>query len=207
MSRVPSGTYQLRDGREAAVAAFCLDLTEVTVEDYAACAKAGMCSDDVGIARKQGQDLGIQRCNWFITTRREHPMNCVDWATATSYCEAQGGRLPTEEEWEWAARGGSDARPYAWGVVEPEGQPCWSKGSKRNDTCAVGTSPEDQGRFGQLDLAGNVSEWTASGFDAGQRVTRGGNWYNWSPRLVAVPARGGLDPAERTDTVGFRCAR
>lgn len=207
MAQVLGGAFQLRDGRDATVGDFCLELTEVTVEAYAGCVKAGACPDDVGTARKQGQDLGMQRCNWLITTRRRHPMNCVDWQTAASYCEAQGGRLPTEEEWEWAARGGSEARPYSWGVAEPEAQLCWSAGGMRNDTCEVGTFPEDRGRFGQLDLAGNVSEWTASDFDGHKRVTRGGDWHNWSPRLVAVPMRDGADPQERSDTVGFRCAR
>jgi formylglycine-generating enzyme required for sulfatase activity len=207
MSQVLGGAFQLRDGRDATVGDFCLDLTEVTVEAYAACVKTGACTEDVGMARTQGRDLGIQRCNWFITPHAKHPMNCVDWPTAAAYCEAQGGRLPTEEEWEWAARGGSEARPYPWGVAEPEAQLCWSRGSKRNETCAAGTFPEDRGRFGQLDLAGNVSEWTASDFDGQTRVTRGGDWYNWFPRLVAVPTRDGLDPMERSHTVGFRCAR
>ena len=199
MSAIPKGSFKLSDKGDVSVGAFCLDLTEVTVEAYAACVKKAACS-----AANTGGS-----CNWGVAGREKHPVNCVDWGQAATFCKAQGGRLPTEEEWEWAARGGDAARTYPWGNAEPDFQACWSGVSKRSGTCPVGSAPEGRGRFGQLDLAGNVWEWTASLFSKDQtyRVNRGGSWLLGVPARLSAALRRRFEPSLRHDYLGFRCAR
>jgi hypothetical protein len=210
MSAIPKGSFKLSDKGDVTVGAFCLDLTEVTVEAYAACVKKGACSaENAGSQFFSGQDQGKGACNWGVAGREKHPMNCVDWGMAATFCRAQGGRLPTEEEWEWAARGGDAARTYPWGNAEPDFQACWSGVSRRSGTCAVGSAPEGHGRFGQLDLAGNVWEWTASLFSKDQtaRVDRGGSWDNGGAAGLSAANRSRSEPSSRDDNLGFRCAR
>jgi formylglycine-generating enzyme len=96
------------------LAPFSLDTTEVTVAAYAACVASERCS------RASQGDL----CNAGQPGRESHPINCVDWDQAEAYCKATGKRLPTEEEWEWAARGGERGWKYPWGDDPPGGQLC-----------------------------------------------------------------------------------
>jgi formylglycine-generating enzyme len=210
MSAIPKGSFKLTDQGDVSVGAFCLDLTEVTVEAYAACVKKGACSAENASSQFwDGKDEGKGACNWGVSGREKHPMNCVDWGMAATFCRAQGGRLPTEEEWEWAARGGDAARTYPWGNAEPDFQACWSGVSKRSGTCPVGSAPEGRGRFGQLDLAGNVWEWTASllGNDQTARIIRGGSWDNDDPARLSAANRSRDEPSNRGGDLGFRCAR
>ena len=88
-----------------------MDLTEVTVAIYDACVRAGSCT------RAGGPDLD-PFCNEGKPERANHPINCVDWNQAMTYCNYIGARLPTEPEWEYAARG-SDGRKYPWGNTPP----------------------------------------------------------------------------------------
>ncbi|MEO7327843.1 MAG: SUMF1/EgtB/PvdO family nonheme iron enzyme, partial [Minicystis sp.] len=113
--------------------------------------------------------------------RDNHPLNCIDWTQAATYCAWAGGRLPTEAEWEYAARG-KDGRKYPWGNADPGptllnacGSECRALGAKvgakwpvmyeGNDgwetTAEVGKFPLGASPFGLLDMAGNVWEWTA----------------------------------------------
>jgi len=209
MAAIPGGRFKMGErGDSVTVAAFCLDLTEVTVMAYAACATSGSCSSDgVGTQLWNGQDLGKGACNWGVSGRENHPINCTDWGQAATYCRAQGKRLPTEEEWEWAARGGDEARTYPWGSAEPDFQPCWSGVSKRTATCAVGSSPDGNARWGLQDMAGNVWEWTSSKYGATARVYRGGGWYYVSPGVLRAASRSWGAPSLRGGSIGFRCAR
>lgn len=128
----------------------------------------------------------------------------MDWQQAETYCHAEGKRLPSEEEWEWAARGTTQARVYPWGGDAPGGQLCWSGVQKRDGTCAVGSYPQGDAPGGIHDLAGNVWEWTSSSWEA-DHVYRGGSWHSevaTHPR-AAERSRGSVP--YRLYFVGFRC--
>lgn len=204
---VPSSTFKRGgDGESVTLAAFCIDRTEVTVAAYERCVGAGKCAE----AERGGA------CNSGIPGRQEHPINGVDWYQAAAYCEAQGLRLPTEDEWELAAYG-TDARKFPWGDDAPVDQLCGGgpegDGNGRESSCAVGSFPKGRSPFGLDDMAGNVKEWTASGKvpadtqETGVRVYRGGSWQSGAYDLARsqerhelLGATGGLD------LTGFRCA-
>jgi formylglycine-generating enzyme required for sulfatase activity len=215
MARIAGGTFRMGDGKsednpvhEVRVAAFELDVTEVTVAAYTVCVQRGACSPPATTGIYNGRDTGPRTtCNGDRPDRRRHPVNCVDWEQATAYCRAAGKRLPTEEEWEYAARGGADGRTYSWGEATPRYQLCWSRGHRRNNTCAVGSFP--RGAYGLADMAGNVLEWTASEYQAGEvdRVLRGGNWLDDEPSDVRGAVRLRYAPLDRNEFIGFRCAR
>jgi formylglycine-generating enzyme required for sulfatase activity len=219
MVNVPGGTFRMgaadgdldeRPAIEVTVATLEVDATEVTVAAFARCVTAGKCAEP---------DTGMY-CNWHKPGRERHPVNCVDLKQAIDYCAFAGKRLPTEEEWEHAARGDAP-HPYPWGDGEPGAQLCWNgEGNdlgrgERAGTCPVASFPAGRSPFGAFDMAGNVWEWTASGhcpYDhrgcaATARVIRGGAWSNVIPRYVRAQGRGEEAPVSRHDTLGFRCVR
>ncbi|HEY4119131.1 MAG TPA: SUMF1/EgtB/PvdO family nonheme iron enzyme, partial [Byssovorax sp.] len=166
-----------------------------------------------------------RRCN---APRRalDHPINCVDFRGADAFCRFKGKRLPTEDEWEAAARG-HEARPFAWGDAQPEcGRACFDKngaclspGDDSIATCPGGVHLADKTPEGILDMGGDVAEWTADGFvarppggldplgdpSAPLRVVRGGSFLDAADRLRAT-FRVGAAPDTAAVNVGFRCA-
>jgi formylglycine-generating enzyme required for sulfatase activity len=170
------------------LAGFCIDVTEVSVGAYSECASCAPLPAEVhGEAlTANGVEFWSEFCNG--PTAREHPVNCVDFEGASAYCEKAGKRLPTEEEWELAARG-TTGSTYPWGEapVTAErlnacGAECsrllterraklglgpWPPGMHAEDdtapaTAPVGSRPAGASAAGVLDLAGNVWEWTGS---------------------------------------------
>jgi formylglycine-generating enzyme required for sulfatase activity len=211
MVTVPGGTFRMGERKDTVtVATFCMDANEVTVARYAACVSARRCSAEH--LREVAFDASFRPsddCNYGVVGREDHPVNCVDWTQASAFCAAQNARLPSEEEWEWAARGGARGTTYPWGNDAPDKQLCWQgEGkSRRRSTCPVGSFPAGDGPFGIHDLGGNVLEWTQSEYNPYARVHRGGYWGGTDPASVRAAERGYGPPSLRTAGLGFRCAR
>jgi formylglycine-generating enzyme required for sulfatase activity len=189
------------------VGAFAMDLTEVTVSAYRACVSAGHC-------KPAGASSTLNDCNWGAADRSTHPINCVDWYQAAAYCTWLGKRLPTEEEWEYAARG-TDGRTYPWGNDEPSSQLCWRRKTNQFGTslgtCAAASFSGGDAPFGLHDMAGNVSEWTSSRYfeDRGEVpyiVARGGSWESADAADIRSAHRRALVWSQAGTTIGFRCA-
>lgn len=206
MELVEAGRFRQADGEMAPVKAFCLDLTEVTVAAYAECVAGSACGAEQLACGKAA--------SWGDPRKKNHPVNCVSWNDADTYCRDIGKRLPTEQEWEWAARGQSRGWTYPWGEAPPARRACWDgddngvNRGERQGTCPVKSHRAGEAPGGFADLAGNVREWTASpGDDEGRtRVVRGGSWGDSLPSFLAASFRGMNLPLERFELTGFRCA-
>jgi formylglycine-generating enzyme required for sulfatase activity len=211
MVRVPAGEFTMGSDSGRAVEKsvhrvyldeFYIDKYEVTNEQYGQCVSAGPCSPN-------------SKYDGFTDPRQ--PVVGVDWNQATTYCSWAGKRLPTEAEWEKAARG-TDGRTYPWG----EGIDC-SRANygdcKHGKTKPVGSYPSGASPYGAMDMAGNVWEWVADWYDAnyyqsspnrnptGQyRVLRGGSW-DFNFRNVRTSLRFWVNPTYRYLSFGFRCVR
>lgn len=217
---IPGGTFQMGtspDGggepdeaplHRVTLRSFFLEETEVTVRAYRNCVAMQQCKAPLGV----GVD---PHCNWGQVDKEEHPVNCVDWAQARAYCGWLGRRLPTEEEWEYAARG-SRGSTYTWGQEVPSAQLCWRMGG----TCRVNLYPKTlfgaPDQQGLADLSGNVWEWTDSPFcvypdksicEASVRIVRGGSWSRGRSSNVRAAYRGSFDQRDWYSGLGFRCAR
>ncbi|MCA9556020.1 MAG: SUMF1/EgtB/PvdO family nonheme iron enzyme, partial [Myxococcales bacterium] len=222
----PAGDPDESPAHMVELESFWLTRTEVTVDAYAACEKAGKCSDE-----RQSDDSAY--CNAGRSDRGDHPMNCVSWEAASAYCKWVGGRLPTEAEWEYAARGrGGSPRQYPWGdtpeptcsrAVMSEGgylEPAdWGCGESR--TWPVCSKPSGNTPEGVCDLAGNVWEWVGDWYDkeyyqkspqknpAGPqsgslRVRRGGSRFSGAGFLPSA-YRHARAPSFPSDSLGVRC--
>jgi iron(II)-dependent oxidoreductase len=211
-----------RPGHSVALRRFEIDRSEVTVSAYGACVSAGVCS----APETRGQGRDAPECNWGLAGREQHPINCVSWYQAQIYCEWVRMRLPTESEWELAARG-MDRRLYPWGNEAVScNRAIYSDpraGCRETTTQPVGQRADGASPWGVMDLAGNVEEWTADRYDADyyavaseenpmgppdgeERVVRGGGFDDGSEDLRASRREGEL-PWEQDDDLGFRCAR
>lgn len=150
------GELDERPAHEVTVGAFLLDRTEVTNEAYYECVQAGVCrphSPKSAETNKLGPDKRFRG--------PRQPISGVSHDDAQTYCAWKGKRLPTEAEWERAARG-SDGRMYPWGDDKPTSEHAVFQTGVTHD---VGTHPRGAGPFGHLDLAGNVWEWVADHYD------------------------------------------
>jgi formylglycine-generating enzyme len=182
--------------------------------------------------------IGVQ-CNTTYQTwtpsaagNESRPMNCLTWYEAEAFCIWDGGRLPTEAEWNYAAAGGSEQRQYPWGSLIPSADAnlaayaCYynSTGACSGTTniAIVGSIPAGNGRWGQADLAGNIFEWVQDWYanpyppgacndcanltSATYRVFRGGSFLNAASSLLSS-FRDPVAPSSRNSNVGARCAR
>jgi len=224
---IPAGTFQMgcvpgdsscaadeKPRHEVYTDAFWMDTTEVTVARYKACVDAGKCSVAGTGSYCNGSD------------KATHPANCVPWAQAKAFCEWNGGRLPSEAEWEKAARGGLDGQIYPWGnSLSPKEALYGDPGG----TMPVGSKPAGRNGYGLVDMAGNVWEWVGDWYGTGyygsngdppplapwmnpggpasgsERVRRGGN-FDDVPNAMRASNRMGVDPSFSVGGIGFRCA-
>ncbi len=196
------------------VAAFDMDLTEVTVAEYEACVVAGGCVAAPTAIQFPGvtsADLQLNdiQCNDDRPDRQDQATNCVDFLLAEEFCQWAGKRLPTEEEWEYAACGGSCDQMFG-----RKGGPDIVISAERSPySTRVATSWP--GPFGLYDMGGNVWEWTASaycpydrpGCGDNRRVIRGGGWSTVGSFFVRLTDRSPADRTTRNTNVGFRCVR
>lgn len=211
-----SGDVSARPAHKVKVEAFYIDKYEVTNELYDACAYAVEC--------RKPTSLGSVKRNTYYKNPvfKNYPVVYVTWKMAEQYCEWRGGRLPTEAEWEKAARGADDERVYPWDSGE------LSCAYANYQSCNGDTTPVDQygkgtSPYGLYDMAGNVWEWTSTIFlpypydatdgredflKSGERVIRGGGWGLFlGSSNVRVDTRLKVDWNYSGPLVGFRCVR
>jgi formylglycine-generating enzyme required for sulfatase activity len=193
--------------RQVTVAPFRLRRYPVTVAEYERFVDAG------GYGNREYWAAGgfgkFQPPEKWEDQRRypNRPVVGVSWYEAAAYCAWFGARLPTEAEWERAARGpvrGSKAWRYPWGDDSPDATRANYDNGPGHPT-PVGLYPEGRSAEGVHDLAGNVWEWTNDRYDEGTKVLRGGSWF-YVPEYLRVSVRGRNEPSFRNVVIGFRCA-
>jgi len=212
--------FEGEDARHVAVLpAFRIDLMPVMQVEYAEFVAAKLAPPpaiEQAAWQAQGfvQDYSIvERFNWRDgsppTGREEHPVVLVTWDEATKYCEWRGTlagetrRLPTEAEYEKAARG-DNGLAYPWGnVFEAEKLNSAVKGP--GDTTPVGQYVEGKSPYGVLDVAGNVFQWTSTRFKDGHMTVKGSAWEDYGG-VGRGASRHGRPVGARHVIVGFRCA-
>ena len=167
--------------------------------------------------------------NWTDSAgnNETYPINCVNWYEAFAFCIWDGGRLPTEAEWEYAAAGGDENRLYPWGASPAPSCSLANYSGCVGNVAVVGNYASGQGRWGHMDLAGNVWEWVFDYYAAYNsatcancattsgtyRVYRGGGWYNNALYLRSAArddgraSGGGMDASDHGSVTGIRCAR
>jgi formylglycine-generating enzyme required for sulfatase activity len=222
MAWIPAGTFMMGSEfrgedeqpiHEVYLDRYAIDVFEVTNEKYKECVAVGICD------APKGSNYGYVQYN-------DHPVVNVSWFDAADYCEWRGASLPTEAEWEKAARGGLEGKLYPWGNEDPTCNNAVENGAQyytcSGQTVEVGSFAANG--FGLFDMAGNVWEWVADWYDGDYygksdkknplgpengiaRVMRSGSWCSHDTSLrVALRSYDVSVPYFRFDNVGFRCA-
>jgi len=221
MVYIPPGAFTMgsKEGQDdekpvhsVLLAAFWIDQTEITNSRYAICVDDGVC-------KLPASNSSSTRSSYFDSLEfAQYPVINISWDQAKTYCEWAGGRLPSEAEWEKAARG-LDERTYPWGEEIDKTFANFIGGV--GDTAQVGSYKKGRSPYGVYDMAGNVWEWTSSLYKPypyvasdgredqkidGARVLRGGSWY-YHYDLARSSYRYSDIPSYSTVDIGFRCAR
>jgi formylglycine-generating enzyme required for sulfatase activity len=195
MVRVPAGEFLCGDDKQTvSLPEFWIDKTPVTNAEYARFVAAAKYAPPAPLHWKGKTPT---------TEIAEHPVVYVSLEDAVAYAQWAGKRLPTEQEWEKAARG-ADGRLWPWGDQEPTVDLC-NFGNNVGGTTPVGKySPQGDSPYGCVDMAGNVYEWTASDYNEKSKVLRGGSWLD-GPKYVLAASRDIDNPVNRLGYNGFRC--
>ncbi|MBP7213162.1 MAG: formylglycine-generating enzyme family protein [Anaerolineaceae bacterium] len=217
---VPGGSFEMgtteltytKPVRTVDVDGFYIDRYEVTNGQYRRCVSEGACQFG-------GENTSNTRERYYDNpVYTNHPVINLNWYEARDYCQWVGGDLPTEAQWEKAARG-TDGRRYPWGDFEPNKNKA-NYNQNEGDTMPVGSYAQNVSPYGAMDMAGNVWEWTQDwyadsynpddtdnpmGPTAGQSKTiRGGCWY-YDATYIRSAHRSKHNPLYRYYNVGFRC--
>jgi formylglycine-generating enzyme required for sulfatase activity len=200
------------------ISGFWLDRFEVTNAEYRRCVETGICRHPHRENDGPIEVRSFTRSDYYTNPKFDQfPVLFVSWHDASAYCTWSGRRLPTEAEWEWAAKGRRNYL-YPWGNVPEPSASLANFASNVGDTRAVGQYAASP--LGLYDMAGNVWEWTSSLYRdypynpkdgredptaAGDRVLRGGSWRD-GPENLRTANRDAIGPGWSLDNVGFRCA-
>jgi hypothetical protein len=211
---IPAGRFYYQNGQSIVLSQFDIDPMEVTIWQYAEFLAAVGESHEYDHP-EQPADKRHHNSQWdqlckYAAEQREFegvridinfPAVFIDWFDAYAYAKWKGRRLPSEQEWEKAARGDGGQR-FPWGPEDRVGAANVYRGDPKQKFAAPGSYPEDRSPYGVWDMAGNVSEWTSSVDQSGNPVIRGGNFGNFSADLTRrVTNQRSLTLSDR---IGFR---
>jgi formylglycine-generating enzyme required for sulfatase activity len=209
------------------ISAFEMDIHPVTNREFRRFAEESGHVTEMERVLSSGSNLsGLSWCTFASADREDHPVVMVNWFDACAFAKWYGKRLPTEAEWERAARGELESASYPWGDMEPDLESCcWRRASSQSASVSLTTpvcsfSPNS---FGLYDMVGNVWEWCADWYSAGYyaesaledpqgpskgqyRVRRGGAWNVRESFRLRCANRGAMDPRQSWPNLGFRCA-
>jgi iron(II)-dependent oxidoreductase len=221
-----SGASDERPVHQVRVKTFMMSKTEVTVAQYRSCVNSGICS-------APNSKSNSKSCNWGYADREDHPINCVSWFQLNEFAQWVGGRLPTEAEWEYAARSRGRDIAHPWGDQKPSCQYVvmsdGGSGCGKDHTWPVCSKPLGNTEQGLCDMAGSVSEWLldeyARSYDgaptdgsarcdahkcskhsSANRVLRGMGWVN-THEWFSVTLRNASPRSTRYYNIGGRVVR